>query len=164
MAQLILVIISIILSASAIATAVVNLPLAAIQTYTTTKAINSGYERLEPMVDRYLQSNRNAQGQIIAPASGVDIGALASPTFGYMPPIVPGFTWYAVSGVYQGGSGVGLCLLPDSPLTPSQKKAVDAAFVALPQGGAVRGSSCNGTVDDPNGQALTYWVLVSQLQ
>lgn len=164
MANLIIVVISIILSASVIATTVVHLPLAAIQTYKATKAINHGYERLEPMIVRYLQSNRDGQGQIIAPAPGIDIGGLASPAFGYMPPIVPGFHWYAVSGVYQAGVGVGLCLLPDHPLSPGQKKAVDAAFVALPQGGAVRGSSCNEVVDSPNGQALTYWVLVSQLQ
>jgi hypothetical protein len=163
MSHLVIAIFSIVLMAAAAALAVSNIPLEALQTYQATKAMQQGFARGEPMVSRYLQSQRDGSGNIVVPAPGVDIAPAAVPTYGYMPAVIPGFQWFAVSGLYNGLPGVGLCLLPTGAVSDAQKKAIDATFVSLPQGGAVRGSSCNESVDSSTGTALTYWVLASQL-
>jgi hypothetical protein len=164
MANLILVVISIALMVAVIMATVPTISADAMVRQSIQREADYGIRLLEAGTARYLDSNRDPQGNIIYPGDGVNLKGAIAPAHGFFPSDVRGeLTWSVRTGGFQGLPAVAICVFPIAASTDIQRSALEAIQRKLPQGSAVMANACGATTNSANGTALTYWMVVSHL-
>lgn len=164
MAHLVLVVISIALMAAMAVATISHIPADAVMRQSLQKEVDYGLRLLEFGVTRYLDAHRDTEGNIIYPGDGVNLKPLLTPQYSFIPANVRGdLTWEAVTAPYQGQPAVSICARPVGSSTGSYRVALENIQRTLPVGSAFVSSACGATTNDPAGDRITYWVVVSHV-
>lgn len=164
MYNLILIVVSIALAASLLSISMVSLPADALLRQSLQKEAAHGVQLLEAGVVRYLDANRDADGNIIFPGEGVDLRPALYPMYGFIPADVRNeLTFEITTGRVAGMSAVGICVRPVAQSSAVQQAALESIQRTLPQASAFLGAGCNATASSSGGIALTYWVILNHI-
>lgn len=165
MHHLIIVVITLVLSAAATVTVLNYTPAESLIRHQVMREAQNGLALAEAGVIRYLDANRDGNGYVLFPGEAVDLAPQVSPEFGFLPaPIRGRLQWSITTGFYQGLPGVGICLFPVSgTLTDKQKSDLIRIQESLPAYSAVVANDCAAQNDVKGGDHLTYWVILTHL-
>lgn len=165
MASLVLVVISIVLMSALAVISVNYVPADALVRQQIFKEAQAGLESIEQGVGRYLNSNRDLDGNIIYPGDGVNLVSAFSPNYGYLPPDVhKEMTWEVVTGhMALNMPAVGICLKPVATSTAMQQATLTELQTRLPVGATFVSTGCQATSNTAGGTHLTYWLPLSHI-
>lgn len=164
MHNLILVVISIALMAAVAAAGINHIPADAYMRQIMLTQADTGIQSLKGTVERYLNANRDVNGDIVYPGANIDLEPSLAPAYGFIPSDIRSeLTFDVKTGAVYGLEAVGICVRPVAQATDDQRKVLDALQSRLPVGSSFVGSGCNATTNATGGDSLTYWVVLNHL-
>lgn len=164
MHNLILVVISIALLAAVAAAGINHIPAEAYLRQVMLSSSEAGINSLQGTVERYLNANRDINGDIVYPGANIDLEPTLSPAYGFIPSDIRSeLTFDVRTGTVYGLNAVGICVRPVAQATEDQRTVLDALQRRLPVGSSFIGSGCNATANATGGDSLTYWIILDHL-
>lgn len=177
MVNLVIVIISIALTAAILAASLQYIPMDAMQRNQMAVELTASVSEYQAGVGRYLVAQRErippqvagelSPGYIIPwVGAGVDLYAQITPKYLFEPKGMPNTSWQVQTALYGGLEAVAICLqpAPGKQLTPNEQATMARVQAKFRGGSLYLNSTCNATSNVEGGTYLTLWVPISHYE
>lgn len=164
MFSLVLSIIGIALFAAVTATTLNYIPAEAHMRQLLQLDAERGLKSLENSTTRYLDANRDVNGNIVYPGAGINLVSAVTPAYGFLPAAVrKEMTWDVETGSLGGMPAVGICLKPIGSSTTGQRVVLLNLQAKMPVGSTFVAPNCYATSNTGEGSHLTYWLPLAHI-